>query len=161
MHATRSGPGFTIDPTVAVIALIGSPSGVLSIMSLRVLIADPDVPLLASYREVLSREGFEVATATNGLDCVAELRSFRPDVLVLEPDLPWGWGAGVLAAMREEYDVPLVPVLVLSARHDPESLFRVAALPIHEVQVKPLAPLLLAQRIRHLVENVAAPGCDH
>ena len=59
--------------------------------------ADPDPSLPAVYREPLLREGCELRTAVNGLDCVAQLRECVPDVLVLEPQLPWGGGDGVLA----------------------------------------------------------------
>ena len=58
---------------------------------IRVLIADPDESLMAEYREH-SREGFEIVTVPNGLECVDRLREQVPDVLVLEPQLPWGGG---------------------------------------------------------------------
>ena len=38
---------------------------------------------------------------SSGLECVARLRERVPDVLVLEPQLPWGGGEGVLAIMGE------------------------------------------------------------
>ena len=44
----------------------------------------------------LLREGFELETAVSGLECVARLREAVPDVLVLEPHMPWGGGDGVL-----------------------------------------------------------------
>ena len=40
-------------------------------MTTRVLIADPDPALLSSYRDFLVRNGFEVALAADGLDCLA------------------------------------------------------------------------------------------
>ena len=82
---------------------------------IRVLIADSDESLLACCREYLSQHGLEVATATSGLDCVAQLRTFVPDALVLEPELLWGGADGVLAVMEEDPTVPRVPVLVLFA----------------------------------------------
>ena len=33
------------------------------------------------------------------LECLAQLRQWRPDVLVLDADLPWGSGLGVLSVM--------------------------------------------------------------
>ena len=68
---------------------------------IRVLMADPDESLQPVYREPLLQEGFELATAASGLECVARLRERVPDVLVLEPQLPWGGGEGVLAMMGE------------------------------------------------------------
>jgi len=125
---------------------------------IRVLIADPDRLLLSEYEKFLSGAGFEVMTATSGLDCVAQLRGFQPDVLVLEPELPWGWGDGVLALMQEGSDVPLVPVMILSAPSGVEELPRAATFPIWEYQVKPLAPQQLAQRLRRLLDQMPLPG---
>ena len=50
---------------------------------IRVLMADPDESLQPLYRERLLQEGFELATALSGLECVARLRERVPDVLVL------------------------------------------------------------------------------
>src|SRR3954452_16392922 len=118
----------------------------------RVLISDPDELLRESYRLFLAREGFEVATATDGLDCMTKLRSFAPDVLVLEPAQLWGGGDGVLARMREEADVSTAKVLVLSARRDLDRLDSTAALAISEYQIKPVSPALLVERIHRLLE---------
>ena len=52
-------------------------------MAARVLIVDPELALLEAYRKCLSREGFEVATTTSGPGCVAQLKAFAVDVLVL------------------------------------------------------------------------------
>jgi len=126
-------------------------------VAIRVLLADPDVSLLTTYRGYLAGEGFEVATVTNGLDCLAQLRWFHPDVLILEPDLPWGWGDGVLARMQDHTDVPLVPVIVVSAGKRLANLSHGEPCPVRDFQLKPLAPYLLAQRIRQLVEQLPSP----
>ena len=62
-----------------------------------VLMADPDPSLPPVYREPLLREGFDLGTAANGLECVARLRECVPDVLVLEPQMP---GAGAKGSLR-------------------------------------------------------------
>lgn len=123
-------------------------------MSVRVLIAEPDRSLLVNYEEFLNHEGFEVAQATNGLECIARLREFGPDVLVLEPNLPWGWGDGVLAVMREQQDVPWVPVIIVTAARYP--LADDAACPIRDVCAKPFPAPKLAERIRRLMMNHAS-----
>jgi DNA-binding response OmpR family regulator len=116
-----------------------------------VLIADKDEALLDQYRVWLLQDGFDVMTATDGLDCVAKLRAFKPHVLVLEPELPWGWGEGVLAMMYEEPDVPLVPVMVLSGSDDPDGLYGVGIFPVSAFHLKPLSPGALAQSLRRLL----------
>ena len=81
------------------------------------------------------------------------LRDCAPDVLVLEPSIPWGWGDGVLAMMHEESDIPVVPVIVLTYGRDRGVLYRLAPFKIDDYQVKPLRPQRLAERIRAIVKQ--------
>jgi DNA-binding response OmpR family regulator len=121
--------------------------------AVRVLIADPDKSLLAMYREVLPGEGFEVVTAPSGLECIARLRERVPDVLVLDPQLPWGGADGVLAMMCEGTDLAIVPVMVLMSCRDPLVLGNIAQFPITDWHVKPLAPDRLAKMLRNLLDH--------
>jgi DNA-binding response OmpR family regulator len=121
--------------------------------STRILLADPDQPLLESYQEALSRDGFIVETARDGLDCVAKLRSFGPDVLVLAPELPWGQAEGVLAMMHEEADVPLVPVMVLSVRRNLDDVRGIGVFPVSAYHVKPVSPRVLGDSLRRLLRK--------
>jgi DNA-binding response OmpR family regulator len=130
-------------------------------MSNRVLIADSDRYLLDDYREYLEQQGFEVLTATTGLECVERLRDGEPDVLVLEPSIPWGWGDGVLAMMHEERDISTIPVIVVTHGYDRGLLYRMAPYRIDDYQTKPLTAKRLAQRIQSVLvasrQPVGAP----
>jgi DNA-binding response OmpR family regulator len=121
--------------------------------SIRVLMADPDASLPPAYREPLSQEGFELATAVSGLECVARLRERVPDVLVLEPRLPWGGGDGVLAIMEESSALAMVCVMILTSCRDPHVLKGLERFPISDYHVKPLAPDRLAGRLRSLLDH--------
>jgi len=117
------------------------------------LLADPDESIHPVYREPLLREGFEVDMALSGLECIARLRERVPDVLVLEPQLPWGGGDGVLAMMSEDPDLTAVPVMVLTSCRDPHVLQRVAHFSINDYNLKPLPPDRLAKRLRSLLDH--------
>ena len=131
-------------------------------MPIRVLVADPDRYLLASYQEQLSAEGFEVATARDGLECLRRLRRFKPDVLVLEPAIPWGGGDGIVSLMHEEPSLAHVRmILVLTHGCSPHVLYNMAAFPIDDYLAKPMAGKRLARRIRIALgrrEAAAAAG---
>jgi adenylate cyclase len=120
---------------------------------IRVLMADPDESLQPLYRGYLTQEGFEVIGAWSALDCVARLRERVPDVLVLEPRLPWGGGDGVLAMMGEDANLATIPVMVLTSCRDPYVLNGISRFPISDYQVKPLAPHRLAGRLRGLLDH--------
>jgi DNA-binding response OmpR family regulator len=125
----------------------------------RVLLADRDETLLAQYREFLLRDGFDVITAFDGLDCVAKLRLFVPDILVVDPGLLWGGGEGVIAMMYEDPLVPFIPVLVLAEAEDPRGHYGVGVFPVSIFHMKPLAPYRLAQSLRGVLEP-HGPGLE-
>lgn len=122
-------------------------------MAIRVLIADPDRTLLAAYQARLSQEGFEVRTVTNGLDCLDALYRSKPDLLVLEPEMPWGGGEGVLDVMHDVYELLLVPVFIITS---PENLasMDVKRFPlVSHTQTKPVGPDELVRLIRHIADE--------
>lgn len=119
----------------------------------RVLIADPDRYLVASYRDRLWRHGLEVATATDGLECLDLLRRFEPDVLVLDPSLPWGGGDGVLTLMHEEADIPSIPVILITAHFDRSLLYHLSRFQVEGSYVKPLSASRLVETIVGLLEH--------
>lgn len=82
-------------------------------MQLRVLIADSDAELHDLFRDYLSGQNFCVQTATDGLDFMAKLRQSPPDVAVVDMNILWGGGEGVMATLREEDAIGL-PVILTS-----------------------------------------------
>jgi DNA-binding response OmpR family regulator len=76
----------------------------------RVVLAEGDALHAAACRAFLVAEGIDCKIAISSLDCLEHLRQGRPDVLVLDADLPWG---SVLGA---EGKLDQVPVLVLADR---------------------------------------------
>ena len=93
-------------------------------MDATLLIADNDVRRRRELRRFFTDNGFLVMAVANGLDCLAVLPGFRPDVLVIALEIPWGGGDGVIARLNDGLLLknPLILVIgeaaakVLSAR---------------------------------------------
>jgi DNA-binding NtrC family response regulator len=113
----------------------------------RVLLADPDDRLLATHRHYLSDRGYIVAACGDALGCVDLLRSFRPDLLVLDPDLPWGQGEGVLSLM-DDGELPIVPVVLVSSRTCLHQLSESTGDRVWTVLPKPVSSERLEENIR-------------
>jgi DNA-binding response OmpR family regulator len=120
-------------------------------MPVRLLLADAEPGLTELYRRALARDGFEVAVAHTSLDCLARLRTFRPDVLVVDPELPWGQGQGLLARLRQEPDVRRLSVILLCAAYRPEYRAALVDFASAECYQKPVSPGQLADRLRLLL----------
>uniref|UniRef100_A0A7C2K0C0 Response regulator n=1 Tax=Schlesneria paludicola TaxID=360056 RepID=A0A7C2K0C0_9PLAN len=80
-------------------------------MSIQFLIADSDPQFREGCRRFLVARGFEVEVASDGLQCLDQLRQATPQILVLDPGLPWGGGDGVLEWIHEQE--PLNPLTIL------------------------------------------------
>ena len=120
-------------------------------MKQRLLIADRDAELCEVYRRFLTERGYEVETSTDGLDCLAKLRQVTPAVLVLDLELLWGGGDGVLAWLREESPAPRIPVLLTATAAAPPDMAEFNEPPVVDYLPKPFALAGLLERIRSAV----------
>jgi DNA-binding NtrC family response regulator len=124
-------------------------------MRSRVVIADTDQMLLAAYRAFLAAEGYDTVTVSNGLDCLEALKEADTSILVIDPEIPWG-GGGIAALMREQTDLPVVPVLFLTSH--PEAVTEAILPPSrYAILLKPVAPSTVARLIHTLAEKPPNP----
>jgi response regulator of citrate/malate metabolism len=92
------------------------------------------------------------------LECLERLQDFAPDVLVLEPELPWGGGDGVLAVIHEQPELRPAFVVLVSYARDCSLLHRVSRFKVDDYQVKPLSATRLAHGLRRLLGSQQVPA---
>lgn len=110
-----------------------------------VLIADADTETRELHKRFLSTAGFGVLTARNGLECLQRLRDWAPVPLVLDLDLLWGGGEGVLAWLRDSGKPPNAPSILVTGHASPRELARRAQLPEIQCVRKPVPLVRLLQ----------------
>lgn len=84
-------------------------------MITQLLIADSDAAVMERCAHYFGNRGYQVELATHGLECLEALKRLPRDVLVLERELLWGGGDGVLAYLREGHFVWPETVIVTSS----------------------------------------------
>jgi len=95
--------------------------------------------------------GFAVETARNGLACLARLKRMpEPDIVVLDLDIPWGGGDGVLALWREGGDSPLHERVIVTGQAPPWILSERTGVPLACCLRKPFRLDALLNAIGHL-----------
>lgn len=82
----------------------------------KILIAEPDKRLAAKYHMALLTQGYQVNMVEDGVNCIQEVRSSGPDLLVINVDLPWGWAEGVLGLLSEESVLSNLNVILIGPR---------------------------------------------
>jgi CheY-like chemotaxis protein len=93
-----------------------------------VLVADHDIKLARLYCRFLADHGLTAEAVSDGLQCLGVVRQSDPQVLVLDHELPWGDGEGVLACLRE--DGRSLPVILTTWRRSPEFARRMIVSPV-------------------------------
>ena len=116
----------------------------------RVLVVDDEPPIRAIVRGFLEREGMLVAEAVDGPTAVEQVRSFAPDIVVLDIMLPGFDGIEALLRFRAFAD-PLV--IFLTART--EEVDRIIGLKVggDDYLTKPFSPGELVARVEALLRR--------
>ena len=81
----------------------------------KILIADDDVTLMDMYKLRLEAEDFEVITAEDGEQAIAEIRKEKPDLVLLDIMMPKINGLDVLAELKKDEHFKNIPVIMLTA----------------------------------------------
>ena len=80
-------------------------------MSSTILVADDDFDNRTIVQEALEAAGYQVLTATNGVEALAETIQKRPDVLLLDLSMPRMNGYDLIDRLRGRRPRPAVVVL--------------------------------------------------
>jgi CheY-like chemotaxis protein len=116
----------------------------------RVLVVDDDDVIRQLISVNLELEGFEVATAIDGQDCLDKVREVDPVVVTLDIMMPRmdGWEAA--SKLREDPETSNVKVVLLSARAQEADLQRGSRLGVDAYLTKPFDPDELIATVRRL-----------
>ncbi|MET9356715.1 response regulator transcription factor [Streptomyces sp. NPDC006617] len=123
----------------------------------RVLIIEDDRAVRDGVRLALRRQGHEVAAAATGEDGLEQLRSFRPDAVVLDLMLPGMSGLEVCRRIRAHDQVPII---MATARGDDTDIVVGLESGADDYVVKPVRARILDARIRAVLRRVGGTGDD-
>jgi DNA-binding NarL/FixJ family response regulator len=117
---------------------------------IRVLIADGQPVVRAGFHAVLAgeRDIEVVGAAGSGEDAVAIARALRPDVALLELDLPGLGGVGATRALLDDPECADVRVMILAAHDGDEHLFTALRAGARGFVLKTTEPSELVRAIR-------------
>lgn len=115
-----------------------------------ILVADDDRKITDMLRRTLAYEGYEVLTATDGVEALSKAREYSPDLIVLDWMMPGIDGIEVARRIRA---ADRTPILMLTARDAVEDRVEGLDIGADDYLVKPFAPDELLARIRALLRR--------
>lgn len=115
---------------------------------LRVLVVDDDEDLRVLVRKALLRGGHQLLEASDGEEGLLILERERPDLLLLDLSMPGIDGFEVLRRVRASEEFCGLPVVILTAQGDEESVRTGFRLGTTDFLAKPFSPPQLDARVR-------------
>jgi CheY-like chemotaxis protein len=119
----------------------------------RILVVDDDANIRLIFQTMLRRSGYDVVTASSGIQALEMLLEKNPDLVILDIKMPDIHGLEVLSLIREaENDVP---VIICSAFEGMKDDFVIKSCNVFEYLVKPIDLKVLTS----VVKRALATAC--
>jgi diguanylate cyclase (GGDEF)-like protein len=119
----------------------------------RLLLVDDDVDSLAVARARLAGDQIEIACAASGKDGLAAARSEKPDLILLDLDMPDMSGFEVCRVLKADPELCMIPVLFLSGSGAPNDKVRGLDLGAVDYITKPFDDFELRARVRAAIRT--------
>ena len=129
-------------------------------MQEKILIVDDDPDILDALTMIIETKGYQVVTARDGIEALANLKAEKPDLMILDLMMPKmdGW------AVCKELQDPRwskyrdIPILILTSVREEASRRRYELetgleLAVDDYVEKPVSPDTLLQRVEKLIKR--------
>jgi CheY-like chemotaxis protein len=124
----------------------------------RVLVVDDDEVIRQLIAVNLTLEGFEVATAVDGQDCLDKVGGVHPDVITLDVMMPRLDGWVTANQLRRDPQTSGIKVVLITARAQEDDKARGRRIGVDAYQTKPLDPAEMIRVVRELARPPRAAG---
>ena len=120
-------------------------------MAQLIMIVDDEPGVRALLNDTLRIAGFETVEATDGMSALTLLRTHKPDLLVIDINMPLMDGFELVERLRSTND--LTPVLMLTAREDKADITRGLKIGADDYVVKPYHPGEVVARVQAVLRR--------
>lgn len=87
-----------------------------------ILIVDDDVDCRTLVKAVLAGQGYEVEQCADGYEALERLKSYTPDLMVLDIMMPGLSGYDVVVHMKQRPETQNIPIVMLTAKGEYEDM---------------------------------------
>ncbi len=119
-------------------------------MARKILTCDDEKHIVRLIQVNLERQGYEVITAFNGLECLEKVKEDRPDLIVLDVMMPEMTGFEVLEKLKKNPETESIPVIMLTARAQDSDVLRGWQSGVECYLTKPFNPMELIAFVKRI-----------
>ncbi len=115
------------------------------------LVVDDDPVILKLLQVNFEMEGFDVVTASDGLEGLEKARAERPDIVLLDIMMPRMDGLQVTKILKSEEETSGIPIILLSAKAQASDIEAGRDIGADDYLTKPFDPNELLDRVNELL----------
>ncbi len=116
-----------------------------------ILVADDEPYVLRSLEFILKKEGYRVLTATDGQEALEKIREERPDLVLLDIQMPRMDGNTVCQTLREAPATRDLHIIMITAKGQEVDRLQALESGADEFITKPYSPRKLVDRVREIL----------
>ncbi len=117
----------------------------------RILVVDESAAIRASLRDILEEDGYDVSLAANGQDAMAQAAVSRPDVALLDIEMPEMDGIDVLLALKAKKETHGVSVIMLTSHDRDDKVVGALEVGATDFIPKPFSAAIVRARVRNVI----------
>ncbi|WXL28044.1 Hpt domain-containing protein [Ectopseudomonas mendocina] len=118
-----------------------------------VMVVDDSVTVRKVTTRLLERNGMNVLIAKDGVDAIAQLQENKPDIMLLDIEMPRMDGFEVATLVRHDERLKDLPIIMITSRTGDKHRERAMSLGVNEYLGKPYQEALLLETIQGLVKQ--------
>lgn len=119
-----------------------------------VLVVEDNKLIYTMLTNILTKEGYKVLLATDGLEAYKTTLSESPHVVITDKEMPKLDGYGLLASIRNLPETRHIPVLLITGNKDAEEEARAFEKGFFDFMTKPVKEVTLVNRVRRAFQSL-------
>ncbi len=123
---------------------------------LKILIVDDSPAVTAIIAAALTREGYSVTEAVDGIDGLKHAIANKPDLVICDSVMPRMDGFGFLRALRANSETANIPAILLTSKASGEDEQRAFDAGFLDFIPKPVQPIRIISRVKHAFKMIDA-----
>lgn len=128
------------------------------IVLVKILTVDDEEVILDVLKAYFEKEGWDIISASNGIDAIKREKEHKPDLIILDLMLPDISGEEVCRLIRKDSDVPIIMLTAKSAEDD---LINGIVIGADDYVTKPFSSREVVVRVKALLRRTKQMGNDH
>jgi two-component system, cell cycle response regulator DivK len=121
-------------------------------MARRILVVEDDLLNRMFYLATLEQAGFSVASVSDGAEVMREVERFRPELVIMDINLPNVSGIHLIERLKASPEHRLVPILAITAYVGKPEEARIREAGARDYLAKPVSMRQLLSAIERLLE---------